>query len=226
MINSTKTYKNIVLFGAPGSGKGTQATKIISQYGLTDVTPGNLLRQIVSEKSHKFYEQIKNSMQNGTLVDISIIESIVSEKFLSSIKLPDFKGFLFDGFPRSLEQSNFLDSLLKQANTQISFAILLDVDVKVLVDRIVNRFTCSSCGAVYNKKSNPTKTDGVCDFCGSNNFSHRNDDNEETVKNRVKVFNESCRDVVELYKSRNLLKIVNASNPIETVENEIKSLLD
>jgi adenylate kinase len=220
-----KNIKNIILFGAPGSGKGTQAAKIISKYGLTDVTPGNLLRHIVAEKSHRFYEQIKTSMQNGTLVDISIIESVVSEKFLNSMRLPNFNGFLFDGFPRSLEQSEFLDDLLKRANTQISVAILLEVDVNILIERIIYRFTCSSCGAVYNKKSKPTQKDGICDVCGLSHFNYRNDDNEETIKNRVRVFKESCHDVIELYKSRNLLKTVQATKPIDEVESDIAFLL-
>jgi len=220
-----KTAKNVILFGAPGSGKGTQAAKIIAKYNLTDITPGNLLREVVKNSSHKYYAPVKTAMDAGNLVDISIIEAVVSEKFFGSLQSPNFSGFLFDGFPRSLAQSNFLDSLLEKSAQSITAAILLDVDVNVLVDRIVNRFTCSSCGAVYNKKSNPTKVEGVCDVCGSVHFSHRSDDNEETIKNRVKVFNDSCSDVIALYKSRNILQTINASQPIELVEQQIENLL-
>jgi adenylate kinase len=220
-----KKPKNVILFGAPGSGKGTQAAKIISTYNLTDITPGNLLREVVKDGSHKYYAPVKTAMDAGNLVDISIIEAIVSEKFFNSLQNPNFSGFLFDGFPRSLAQSNFLDGLLEKSSQSITAAILLDVDVEILVDRIVNRFTCSSCGAVYNKKSNPTKVEGICNVCGSQHFSHRSDDNEQTIKNRVKVFNDSCSDVIALYKSRRILQTINASNPIEIVEEQITKLL-
>jgi adenylate kinase len=217
---------NVILFGAPGSGKGTQASRIIDKYKLVDITPGNLLRECIKNPEHKYYLEVKSKMDAGQLVDIEIIKLIIQDKFESSLVKEGFNGFLFDGFPRSKEQDLFLEELLQKHNLKINIAILLDVKLESLVDRIVNRFTCLDCGEVYNLKTKNTKQDGICDRCGSVNFSKRSDDNEETIKKRFDVFVESSIDVINTYKAKGALQVLDAQKDIEAVSQEIELLFN
>jgi adenylate kinase len=217
---------NVILFGAPGSGKGTQASTLIAKHGLTDITPGNLLRDCIKDPNHKYYSAVKTKMDAGQLVDIEIIKLIIEDKFEASLAKQDFKGFLFDGFPRSVEQDEFLLSLLNKHGLKIDMAILLDVKPESLIDRIVNRFTCLDCGEVYNIKTKNVKQDGICDKCGSSSFSKRSDDNEETIRKRLEVFTNSSIDVINRYKLSGLLHVLDAGNSIEQVCTQIQQLIE
>lgn len=202
----------IVLLGAPGSGKGTQAELLAERYKIPYFSSGDLLRESVASGSVPG-RQVKLAMDAGQLVGDDILLGLIQERILR----PDARnGFILDGFPRSLPQAEALDQLFDGLGRPLHLALLLAVDVDALLQRLVGRRTCLSCGQVYNVFYSPPRIDGRCDACGGR-LRHRADDNEETIGNRLRVYELHTLPVIEYYKAQGKLRTVQGVGDIATI---------
>ena len=192
----------IIMLGAPGTGKGTVAAKLSEKLNIPQVSTGDIFRKAIAEKTPVGVEAEKYISQ-GMLVPDDITIKIVEER----LKDADVQnGLILDGFPRTIEQAEALDTMLSKINREITLAINLETPEEEIIDRIVNRRVCSNqdCKTVYNTKLNPPKVDGICDKCGSQ-LIQRKDDNEETVKNRLVAYYKQSAPIVDFYKNKGLL---------------------
>jgi adenylate kinase len=202
----------IVMLGAPGSGKGTQAQRLVERYKLPQISTGDLLREAVDAGS-ALGRQAKAAMDAGQLVSDEIVLAVIHERIMR----PDArKGFILDGFPRNLQQAEALDQLLTGLGQPLSLALLIAVDVDALLQRLVGRRTCLSCGAMYNMFYSPPHIDGRCDECGGK-LRHRADDNEETIGNRLRVYETHTIPVIEYYKEQEKLRTVQGVGEIADI---------
>jgi adenylate kinase len=199
----------IVLLGAPGSGKGTQAKRLCQELDLTLISTGDLLRQAVRDNTPLGVEA-KGYMDAGKLVPDQLVIGLIKEK-LDGLK----GGFLLDGFPRNLEQAKMLDTI-----TEVNMAVELDVDEDMIVDRIVKRRSCRQCGEVYHLDAKPPRTPDVCDKCGGELYQ-RSDDSEATVRERLKVYRERTLPLTQFYGERGVLVNVNGQGGIDEVYGRI-----
>lgn len=206
----------VIFLGAPGSGKGTQAKNLVSELSYNHVSTGDLLRAEVA-KGSDLGNRVSEIMKSGGLVS----DEIVLELLKNNCDLA--KGsYIFDGFPRTLAQAKSLDEVV--LGDAPSKAIYFDIDLDVLKERLVNRRTCGSCGAIYNMISKPSKTEGKCDQC-EGELVHRKDDTEEAVGNRLKVFKETIDPILEYYDSMGRLKRVEAGDRPADIFEKIKNTL-
>ena len=194
----------LILLGPPGCGKGTQAKRLEESRGLVQLSTGDMLRAAVASGS-EMGKQAKKVMDAGELMPDEIMIEIISER----IDQPDCaNGFILDGFPRTTPQAEALDKLLADKSLELGKVIELKVDEEALVERITGRYSCAKCGAGYHNKFQQPKQDGVCDNCGSTEFSRRSDDNEETVRSRLAAYNAQTAVSVPYYGAKgNLVKI-------------------
>lgn len=209
--------KNIIFIGAPGSGKGTQAYRLVSEKGYKHLSTGDLLRKEIAEQTD-LGKEVKAVMDDGKLVsDDLVIKLLAKNTSLGEI------SYIFDGFPRTLAQAESLDrDLLKESPYQ---AVFFQIDEDRLVDRLANRRTCQDCGKIYNLLSKKPKEEGTCDACGGTNLVQRKDDKPEVVKNRLSVYHETIGPVLEFYESKGKLAKVNAQQEEDIVfEKILKSL--
>jgi len=210
----------IILLGAPGSGKGTQAQRLSRRFGIPQVSTGDLLRAAVKAGT-ELGQRAKAAMDAGELVSDDIVLGMIRERLGQPDAAP---GFILDGFPRNLAQAEALDGLLEQIDAPLDAVVLLDVDFDVLLKRITGRRTCGGCGKVYNVHYLPPKREGVCDECGGE-LIQRADDNEETVTNRLKVYESQTAPLVAFYEDRGKLKVVGATGGIDDVLAELEDAL-
>jgi len=211
----------IVLLGAPGSGKGTQAGLLAERYNIPQIATGDLLREAVVSSS-TLGRQAKIAMDAGHLVGDDIVLGIVQERILR----PDARnGFILDGFPRSLPQAEALDQLLSSVGRPLDLALLLAVDVDALLQRLVGRRTCLSCGQVYNVFYSPPHIDGRCDACGGR-LRHRADDNEETIGNRLRVYETQTFPVIDYYKEQGKLRTVQGVGEISDIAKAMRKVVE
>lgn len=209
----------IVLMGAPGSGKGTQAKKLVADFGYPQISTGDLLRDAVA-RGTDFGLQAKAAMDNGQLVTDDIVLGIIRERLAQ----PDAAGgFILDGFPRNIPQAEALDSLLAEMETPLDSAVLMDVDFDVLFKRLTGRRTCGSCGKVFNVHFMPPEKDGVCDGCGAADLVQRSDDKEETIGKRLEVYQRETEPLVEFYERAGKLKVVAADGDVGEVYGRLKA---
>lgn len=202
----------IVLLGAPGSGKGTQAKLLTAEKNIPHISTGDMLREAVAEGT-RFGQKAKSIMDAGNLVSDEIMLGIIAER----LTRPDAAdGFILDGFPRTRQQAVDLDELLDQLGVPLNAAILMDVDFDVLMKRLTGRRTCSKTGKLLNIHFSPQQDIDDCLNSGGE-LIHREDDNEATITNRLKVYRESTEPVVEFYRSRDRLKVVNADGNVADV---------
>ena len=197
----------LVIFGPPSAGKGTQAQKLSKQYGIPQVATGDLLRRAVADKT-PLGLKIKSYLDQGKLGPDEVIVQLIKER----VAKPDCKnGFLLDGFPRTMGQAKELERM-----TDIDLVLSIVVDFESLVERAVGRRTCPKCSAVYHIKFNPPMNAGICEKCGSK-LIQRDDDKEETVRNRLKVYQEQTAPLVEYYRKKGKLVDIDGSGGIDAV---------
>ena len=194
---------NVVLLGAPGAGKGTQAEHIVGTFGLPHISTGEILRAAVAAGT-ELGAQAQQYMQAGELVPDEVVIGIIRERLAQ----PDAaRGFLLDGFPRTLHQAAALDDMLTAAGRELTHAVVLDVPEAELIERLSGRRTCRRCGKGYHIKFDPPKQAGVCDACGGELYQ-RADDNEETVRNRLVVYGEQTEPLIDYYSREGLVDTI------------------
>jgi adenylate kinase len=210
----------IVMLGAPGSGKGTQAQRIQKDHGLPQVSTGDLLRRAVADKT-PLGQQAKKAMDAGELVSDDVVLGMIKER----IAQPDAKrGFILDGFPRNTSQANSLDALLAELELKLDRVVLMDVDFDVLMKRLTGRRTCSKTGAVLNIHfSSPAELE-ACRKAGGE-LLQREDDNEATIRNRLQVYERQTAPLVDYYSKKGLLATVGATGEVDAVYSRLKTAL-
>ncbi len=207
--------KSVIMLGAPGVGKGTQAKLMAEKFRIPHISTGDMLRTAVKEGT-ELGKKAKEIMERGELVPDDIMNGIVKERLAKE----DCKdGYILDGFPRTIAQAEFLDTVDK-----INYAVYIDVPEELIVKRLVLRRTCPNCGAMYHLEFNPPKNDNVCDKCGTP-LVQRDDDKEEVVKNRLAVYNEKTASLLDYYRNRGILYKIDGNRPINEVLQSIVQVI-
>ena len=215
---------NVIIFGPPGAGKGTQSSFLVEKKKMFQLSTGDLLRNELKSKS-KLSEKLKKIMDSGKLVSDDIINSLIEKKISdSSIK----NSIIFDGFPRNLEQAKSLDTMLKKYEQKISVVINLVVDNSILVKRISGRISCSVCKKPFNEFFDPPGDPAECTTaaCKGRELIKRSDDNENTVSNRLRTYEESTLPLLEYYKLKGVVKNVDAMKSINEVTSQINCIFN
>lgn len=212
---------NIILLGAPGAGKGTQAQRLVAERDMLQLSTGDMLREAVAEGS-PIGLQAKAVMDAGELVSDAIVSALIGERLDSA----GDSGIIFDGFPRTTDQARALDLLLSERGRTLDHVIELVVSEDQLVDRITGRFSCARCGTGYHDRFKQTKVPGVCDVCGSTEFKRRPDDNEQTVRKRMAEYRAKTAPILPYYDARGLVRRVDGMGSVEQVAAEIDAILD
>ena len=203
---------NLILLGAPGAGKGTQAELLIEQLQIPSISTGNMLREAMANGS-ALGKQVKQYMESGALVPDDVILSIVAER----VQKPDCQnGFILDGVPRTLAQAEALDA----KGVRIDHVVSIEIDDAVIEGRMTGRRVCTKCGASYHITANPPKQEGICDLCGSE-VTTRKDDAPETVRHRLKVYHASTEILKDYYQKQGKLSIVEGNQSIEDANRDI-----
>ena len=209
----------IVLLGPPGAGKGTQAKSISNRYSIPHISTGDIFRKNISEETPLGIEA-KGYMDKGLLVPDEVTINMVKDR----LTWEDCKnGYLLDGFPRTVAQAEALEAFLNSRDEKIDTALLIDVPKEFILERMTGRRVCLSCGASYHVKFNPTKVEGICDVCGSE-VVQRKDDREDTVRERLDVYERQTQPLIDFYKEKNLLSTVDGTKAINEVFNDICEL--
>lgn len=220
-MENEKSGLYIVFTGAPGSGKGTQARILNERIGLPQLSAGEMLRAEAASGS-EIGKSITNMLAKGEIVPDEITIAMM-EKRLSQ---PDCsKGFMLDGFPRTMTQAVKLDEILKKLNIKLTAVLDIVVPQEIILERILGRYTCMKCGQGYHEKFQKPLVYGVCDKCGGTEFSHRADDNRETVENRIKVFKEITYPTIPYYEEKGVLVKIDGTGTIEAVSKRIAAVL-
>ena len=210
----------IVLLGPPGAGKGTQAKSISNRYSIPHISTGDIFRKNISENTPLGIEA-KSYMDNGQLVPDEVTINRVKDR----LQQDDCKnGYLLDGFPRTVHQAEALDNFLTEREESIDTALLIEVPKEFILERMTGRRVCPSCGASYHIKFNPPTNDGKCDLCGSD-VIQRKDDTEETVKERLDVYENQTQPLIDFYKNKKQLSVVDGTQAINEVFESICKIL-
>ncbi|MGG3561304.1 adenylate kinase [Neobacillus rhizosphaerae] len=211
---------NLVLMGLPGAGKGTQAERIVEKYGIPHISTGDMFRAAMKEGT-ELGLQAKSYMDKGELVPDEVTIGIVRERLS---KEDCQKGFLLDGFPRTVPQAEALENLLADLTKKIDYVINIDVDKSILMDRLTGRRICKDCGSTYHLVFNPPAKEGVCDRCGGELYQ-RADDNAETVQNRLDVNIKQSAPLLGFYEDKGYLRTIDGQQDINKVFIDIEELL-
>lgn len=212
--------RGIVMLGPPGAGKGTQAKKISEALSIPQISTGDMLREAVRNGT-ELGRMAKTYMDQGGLVPDEVVVGIVRER----LKAPDCdRGFILDGFPRTIPQAEALDRALPDLGKAITAVISLEVDEKELVERLGGRRTCTRCGAMYHVRFNPPKTEGICDKCGAP-LIQRDDDREETIRARLSHYRKSTAPLIDYYGRKGALRAVPATGDIDAIYAGIMEIL-
>jgi adenylate kinase len=211
---------NIVIFGPPGAGKGTQSNFIVKKFNLYQLSTGELLRKEIKDKTD-LGVKISSIMNSGQLVSDQIVSDLI-EKFISNKKFEN--RLIFDGYPRNKSQAENLNFLLKKYNQKINLVLKLSVSLDVIKKRISGRSVCSICGKIYNEYFNPAPINAQC--CASKFLQKRSDDTLDIAVTRYQTYEKNIEPVIDFYKQSNLLKVVNGETPISEISNEISGLIE
>ena len=212
---------NIILLGPPGAGKGTQAQRLQTDAGMIQLSTGDMLRAAVKSGS-ALGQQAKGIMDAGKLVPDELMVGLIEDR----IAQPDAaKGFILDVFPRTEAQAEALDKMLARSGKKLDRVIEMEVDEKALTERVVGRFTCAVCGTGYHDKFKRPKVEGVCDVCGSKEFTRRKDDNAETMKTRMAAYRAQTEPLLPYYRAKGILKTVDGMAAMDEVYRQICAVL-
>jgi adenylate kinase len=213
---------NIILLGPPGAGKGTQASRLVEERGMVQLSTGDMLRAAVAAGT-EIGLKAKAVMAAGELVSDEIVDGILSAR----LDEPDIaRGFILDGYPRTAVQAGSLDRLLGEKGLRLDHVIELEVDEDALVDRISGRFSCAVCNTPYHDRYKLPKAEGVCDVCGSREFKRRPDDNEGAVRTRMAEYRAKTQPILPHYEAQGIVRRVNGMAEVETVSAAIGAILD
>ena len=210
----------IIMLGAPGAGKGTQADKICAKYNIPHISTGDIFRANIKNNT-ELGQKAKSYMDKGELVPDELVVDLVVDR----IKADDCtNGYVLDGFPRTIQQAEALDAALAAINDKVDYAINVEVPDENIINRMSGRRACVACGATYHIVHIPTKVEGVCDKCGAE-LILRDDDKPETVKNRLNVYHEQTQPLIDYYTAKNVLHEVDGTKAMEDVFSSIVSIL-
>lgn len=212
---------NIILFGPPGAGKGTQCLHIAEKYGLYKLSTGDMIRQEIKDQT-EIGKQVQTIVESGKFPDSAMVNQMVETTVQ---RLKDSKGIVFDGYPRTLDQGKFLDELFMRMNSRIDCIIMLDVDEAQIIPRILSRYTCSNCGAIYSDAQQP-RVQGVCDKCGGKEFLHRADDTEEVLHTRFETYRRETEEIIKYYDGQGRVTHIDGNQTIEQVTKAIDQIID
>ena len=211
----------IIMLGAPGAGKGTQAKKIAEKYSIPHISTGDIFRANIKNGT-ELGKKAKTYMDQGALVPDELVVDLVVDR----VAQDDAKnGYVLDGFPRTIPQAEALDAALAKLNDKVDYAIDVDVPDENIINRMSGRRACVACGGTYHVVYNPTKVEGVCDACGGQ-LILRDDDQPETVKNRLKVYHEQTQPLIDYYEKKNILKSVDGTQEMSKVFDSIVDILE
>ena len=211
----------IIMLGAPGAGKGTQAKKIAEKYGIPHISTGDIFRANIKNQT-ELGRKAKAYMDQGALVPDELTLELIMDRFTND----DCKnGYVLDGFPRTIPQAEALTKALADKQDAVDYAINVDVPGEAIVTRMSGRRACLACGGTYHIKFNPTKVEGICDACGGE-LVLRNDDKPETVQKRLDVYHEQTQPLIDYYQNQNILKEVDGTLPLEDVFQAIIAILE
>jgi len=212
---------DLILLGPPGSGKGTQAKKMVEQYHIPQISTGDMLRAALKEKTRLGLEA-KQYMDEGRLVPDEVVVGIVRDR----LKAPDCQGgFILDGFPRTVPQAEALGVTLQGMERSIDHVISIEVDKEELLKRLGGRRTCRSCGAMYHLIFDPSKKEGACDKCGGELYQ-RDDDQEETIRARLKVYDEQTAPLIAYYREKGLLRAIDGVGEVGQIFKRIVAAIE
>lgn len=212
---------NIILLGPPGAGKGTQARRLVEERGMVQLSTGDMLRDARASGS-EMGQRVAAVMDRGELVTDDIVIGLIREQLVHT----DARGFIFDGFPRTLPQADALEQLMIEVDQRIDCVIEMQVDDDALVDRVSGRYTCGTCGEVYHDSTRPTAKPGVCDACGSTDLRRRGDDNAESLRLRLLEYYKKTSPLIGYYYAKDRLAQVDGLAPIDAVAAQISAALD
>lgn len=210
----------IIMMGAPGAGKGTQAAKIVKEYGIPQISTGDMFRSAVAAGT-ELGKAAKACMDSGKLVPDEITVGIVKERLS---KADCAKGFILDGFPRTVEQADALNAILSELGKKLTRVININVPAEYLIERAVGRRICKTCGATYHIKYNAPKQENICDVCGGELYQ-RGDDTAETMQKRLNVYEASTRPLIEYYKATGVYSEIEGRQPIAKVTEDLINVL-
>ena len=212
---------DIILLGPPGAGKGTQAQRLQARRGMIQLSTGDMLREAVA-KGTPTGRKAKAVMEAGELVSDAIVSALIGERLDSA----EGHGTIFDGFPRTAHQAEALEILLSERGRKLDHVIELVVEEEALVERIIGRFTCSSCGAPYHDQFHVPTVPGTCDACGGHEFQRRPDDNEQTVRTRMAEYRAKTAPILPFYEDKGLVRRIDGMESVEKVAAAIDAILD
>ena len=212
---------NIILLGPPGAGKGTQASRLVEEHGMVQLSTGDMLRAAVKAET-PIGLQAKAVMDAGELVSDEIVSGLIGERL---DELGNETSVIFDGYPRTAAQAEALDGILSARGRKLDHVIELVVDEDALVDRITGRFSCANCGEGYHDRYKLPKVEGTCDVCGSHDFKRRPDDNEETVRTRMAEYRAKTEPILPIYEARGIVSKVDGMAAIDVVNDAIEAIL-
>ena len=211
---------NIILLGPPGAGKGTQSGLLVEHHGMVQLSTGDMLRAAVKAQT-PVGVKAKSIMDRGELVSDEIVSALIDAELAA---MGDDVGAIFDGYPRTEAQALALDELLGKHGRELAHVIELDVDEDALVERITGRFTCAECGEGYHDVFKQPRTPGKCDKCGSTEFKRRPDDNEETVRTRMREYRAKTAPILPLYEARGIVSRIDGMADIDDVTTRIEEI--